>query len=444
MTSRPIHSLAPVRMKGSNGRRERRLQHGCVEKSGRCKWMQVLALVSCLFVASKAAGRPLFNGKDLTGWKGQGYLVEDGSMVCTPEGRNLMTEQTFSHYILDFEFQLSPGANNGLGIHYPGAGDAAYTGMEIQILDSGHPKYKDLNDHQLHGSLYAIAPARQGFLRPVGEWNKQQVLVAGAQIQIFLNGEMILKANLDALSQEHPKHQGVKRRSGHISLLGHGDRVAFRNIQIQELPPLANEEGVKAAGFTKLFNGETLEGWKHMPDTSNWFAMDSMLRHNGQSGAIRDLWTQKHYQDFTLVFDWRWSGRGVIQSRPRVQRDGSESGTVEIEELDSGIYLRGNTNSQVNLWNWPIGSGEVYGYRTNPSLPPEVRAMVTPRMSADRPVGEWNRMMITLKGSSLSVTLNGVTVIDRATLSGIPHQGPIGLQHHGSAIDFANLWLKEY
>ena len=66
--------------------------------------------------------RSLFNGKDLTGWHGEGYVVEDGSIACTKQGRNLVTDDTFADYVLDFEFQLTPGANNGIGIHYPGTG----------------------------------------------------------------------------------------------------------------------------------------------------------------------------------------------------------------------------------------------------------------------------------------------------------------------------------
>ena len=110
--------------------------------------LTVAALV-CAAQASAAEAltmRSLFNGKDLTGWKGEGYDVEDGAITCTPQGRNLITEETFANFVFDFEFKLSPGANNGLGIHYPGTGDAAYTGMEIQVLDSTHPKYKDLKD----------------------------------------------------------------------------------------------------------------------------------------------------------------------------------------------------------------------------------------------------------------------------------------------------------
>jgi hypothetical protein len=123
--------------------------------------------------------------------------------------------------------------------------------------------------------------------------------------------------------------------------------------------------------------------------------------------------------------------------------DGSEQGRKEIEELDSGIYLRGNTKSQVNLWNWSVGSGEVYGYRKDGAMSAEVKAGVTPKSNADRPQGEWNRIMITLKGDRLTVSLNGKVVIENAQLPGIPAEGPVGLQHHGGAIDFANLWIKE-
>jgi hypothetical protein len=387
--------------------------------------------------------RPLFNGTDLTGWKGEGYVVEDGAITCTPKGRNLITEETFANYVLDFEFKLTPGANNGLGIHYPGTGDAAYTGMEIQVLDSTHPKYKDLKDYQFHGGIYTLKAARQGVLRPVGEWNQQRVTVMGDNVKVELNGEVILRADLNDLSKFNPKHEGVKRRSGHIGWLGHGDKVSFRKIHIGELPPVANDEGVKAAGFTKILDGKSLAGWKHTPDTTNWKAANGVLKHTGQKGPVNDLWTEKSYKDVTLVFDWRWSGRGPNKTQPVVQPDGTNKGTAEIEELDSGIYLRGNSKSQVNLWNWTVGSGEVYGYRTDGKMPPEVKASVTPKSKADKPPGEWNRMMITIRGDSLDVTLNGQEVIKGAKLPGVPESGPIGLQHHGSAIDFANVWIKE-
>ena len=410
--------------------------------------ISTLSAGSCLAAESPSA-RPLFNGKDLTGWIGDGYVVEDGAIVCTPQGKNLMTRETFANYILEFDFKLPPGGNNGLGIHYPGTGDGAYTGMELQILDNTDPKYKDLKEYQFHGSLYTMAPAKKSGLKPVGEWNHEKVTVSNPGLTVELNGEIILRANLDDLSAKHPDHQGVKRRSGHIAWLGHGDRVSFRNIRISEIKPGANIEGVMAAGFTRLFNGRNLDGWKH-GNSPEWTVSNGILKHSGRAGEPSDLWTEKEYGDCTVVFDWRWAGRGPLKKQPVVLPDGNNTTgsdvkpeLVEIEELDSGLYLRGNIKSQVNLWNWPVGSGEVYGYRTDPAISAEVRAGVTPKTKADLPIGEWNRTLVTIKGDCLTVALNGRVVIDNAQLPGVPAKGAIGLQHHGSAIDFANLWIKE-
>jgi hypothetical protein len=411
--------------------------------------LAVISLCAPAFAAESSAARSLFNGKDLSGWIGEGYVVEDGAIVCTPEGKNLMTEQTFANYTLEFDFKLPPGGNNGLGIHYPGTGDGAYTGMELQILDNSDPKYKDLKDYQFHGSLYTLAPAKKSGLKPVGEWNHEKVSVSGPGLVVELNGEIILRANLDDISAKHPEHVGVKRRAGHIAWLGHGDRVAFKNIQILETPPAANTEGVMAAGFKRLFNGKNLDGWKR-GNNPEWTVSNGILKHSGKPGEPSDLWTEKEYGDCTLVFDWRWSGAGPMMKRPTILPDGSEKPgadgkplLTEIEELDSGIYLRGNIQSQVNLWNWNVGSGEVYGYRTNPAMSAEVRAGVTPKVKADLPLGEWNRTMVTIKGDRLTVSLNGRVVLDNAQLPGVPARGAIGLQHHGSAIDFANFWIKE-
>ncbi len=387
--------------------------------------------------------RSLFNGKDFTGWMGEGYVIEDGAITCTPKGRNLITEETFSNFVLEFDFLLTPGANNGLGIYYPGDGDGAYTGMEIQILDSTHEKYKDLKDYQFHAGIYTLKAAKQGFLKPVGEWNHQRVIVNGDEVKVILNGEYVMEANLVELSKAHPKHEGVKRRSGHIGWLGHGDKVMYKNIRIHELAPRANVERLEKEGYARMTDWDTLTGWKHEEGITNWSMVDGILKHNGKAGVTKDLWTEKSYKDFTMVFDWRWSGRGEKKMQPVVLPDGTHKEKVEIEELDSGVYLRGFSKSQVNLWNWTVGSGEVYGYRMDAKVSPEVRAGVTPKMKADKPIGEWNRTMITMKGDRLSVQINGKNVIENAQLPEVPAEGAIGLQHHGQAIDFANLWIKE-
>lgn len=386
--------------------------------------------------------RSLFNGRDLTGWRGEGYLVEDGAIVCTPEGKNLVTESTFSHYVLDFEFRLPPGGNNGLGIHYPGEGNGAFSGMEIQILDNTAEKYKDLKNYQFHGSLYTLQAAEKRGLKPVGEWNRQIIEVIGDRVRVILNGETILDADLSSLAKQHPKHEGVKRRSGHIALLGHGDRVAFRNIQIAELPD-AVQKTPESDSYQPLIVDGSLKGWKHTEGTSNWYAHNGIIKHTGEGGPTTHLWTEKSFKDFTMSFSWRWAGRGQQKDQPVVQPDGSHKGKHTIEELDSGILLRGSVKSQVNLWNWSVGSGEVYGYRTDKTLPAELKPALVPKVKADKPLGEWNQMEITMQGELLNVSLNGKKVIENARLPGIPAEGPIGLQHHGQAIDFANIRIRE-
>ena len=201
---------------------------------------QIIALTLLLALGAHAEEKgfkSLFNGKDLTGWKKAKYEVKDGVIIC--RGRNLVTEKQYSNYVFEFEFLLPPGGNNGLGIHYPGNGDPAYSGMELQILDNSHPKYSKLKDYQFHGSLYTLQPAKRGHLKPVGEWNRQKVTVNGPLVRVVLNGTAILDANLDKLNKEKPKHKGAQRRKGHICFCGHGDPVQFRNIKIKELPAKA-------------------------------------------------------------------------------------------------------------------------------------------------------------------------------------------------------------
>ena len=192
-----------------------------------------LFLVSVCFAQGKEAVS-LFNGKDLAGWKNANYVVEDGALVC--KGGNLVTEKQYTNYIFEFDFLLPPGGNNGLGIHYPGSGDAAYSGMELQILDNSHPRYAKLKDYQFHGSLYTLQASKRGHLKPVGEWNHEKVTVDGPLVKVELNGVVILDANLDELNKQKPKHKGAQRRSGHICFCGHGAPVKFKNITIKELP----------------------------------------------------------------------------------------------------------------------------------------------------------------------------------------------------------------
>jgi hypothetical protein len=204
------------------------------------------ALTAFLLLQTVEPGfTPLFDGKSLKGWilvggRGPGYVVENGILVCPAEGGgNLFTEKEYSNFILRFEFRMEPGANNGVGIRAPLQGDAAYQGMEIQILDDQHPKYKGwIKPEQHHGSIYDVIPARTGFLKPAGEWNEEEIMADGRHIRVTLNGVIILDVNLDIVREPAvlKRHPGLLRTSGHIGFLGHGTRVEFRNIRIKELP----------------------------------------------------------------------------------------------------------------------------------------------------------------------------------------------------------------
>ena len=217
----------------------------------------VTALVlaaTALFVSAKddADGHgfvDLFNGRDLSGWKyggsvakpdksGKGYQVENGVIYCTDkDGGMLYTEKEYGDFTFSFDFKLEKNSNNGIAIRAPGTGDPAYAGMEIQILDDSGPEYSGLRPAQYHGSIYDVVPAKRGSLKPVGEWNHEEITAQGRHITVKLNGNTIVDANLDDVKDDKTlkKHPGLARAKGHIGFCGHGTRVEFRNLKVKEL-----------------------------------------------------------------------------------------------------------------------------------------------------------------------------------------------------------------
>ena len=218
------------------------------------------------------------------------------------------------------------------------------------------------------------------------------------------------------------------------------------------------------AGFVSLFNGKDFAGWK-VPegDNGHWKVVDGVIDYDAQSEAPGDknLWSAAEYGDFVLRLEWRIKETPYINPNvPIIRVDGTHKKGADGKEIklavpdsDSGVYVRGSSRAQINIWAWPIGSGEVYGYRMDPKMPPEVRAGVTPKANADRDIGQWNAFEITMKGDRLTVILNGITVLDNAQLPGVPARGPLALQHHGqkkdgvwtgppSLVQFRNISIK--
>jgi hypothetical protein len=228
--------------------------------------------------------------------------------------------------------------------------------------------------------------------------------------------------------------------------------------------------GVAAAvqedAFKPLFNGKDLTGWKiPVGDNGHWRVVDGVIDYDAESESSandKSLWSEREFGNFVLRLEWRikstpYINNGVPIILPsglhKKDADGKEIRT-SVPDSDSGIYLRGNNKAQVNIWGWPIGSGEVYGYRMDDKMPPAVRAGVTPKLHADRDIGAWNTFEITMRGDRLTVVLNGQEVISNAQLPDVPAKGPIALQHHGSKkggvwtsppslVQFRNISIKE-
>jgi hypothetical protein len=234
----------------------------------RLQLLLVATFVSCGSLAAVAMGisqsdeqgfTSLFNGKDFTGWvygrrangsenrSGKGYQIENGAIFSTTEdGGNLYTEKEYADFVFRFDVKLTENANNGIGIRAPLEGDAAYVGIEIQVLDDGGSSYTKLQPYQYHGSIYGMVPPKRGFQKPVGEWNTEEITARGRRITVKLNGTTIVDADLDDVKDEEmlKSHRdlskpegarGIANTKGHIGLLGHGARVEFRNLRIKEL-----------------------------------------------------------------------------------------------------------------------------------------------------------------------------------------------------------------
>ena len=453
----------------------------------------------------------LFNGKDLSGWYGSkkygvetievklnnGTVVKQPVIACFPDREvekdsgNLLTEKEYRNFILRFEFLMPENGNNGLGIRVPNETvDAAYAGMcELQLLDDGGSSYYNasnktdkLKPYQYTGSVYGCFASRRdnvdrqiwgkeknftgggSYVRKPGMWNFEEVKVIGSEIEVYLNGYLVTKADVskfrgDGDTPDGRKHPGLHNAKGHISWCGHGSPVKWKNIRIKELPDDAKmgevcpRQSMKApCGFKTYFNGcpkQLAENWKGVTTeekfdnpivrqkassekkevmqkiadlgmTSHWSVRNGNLFFDGYRGGY-SLATKQDYADFEMWADWR---------------------TMSITG-DSGLYLRGSP--QVQIWDahnqWGIGSGGLYNNQKNPSKALKI---------ADRQVGDWNRFHVIMRGEKVTVWLNGELVVDNVTLENywdrskpIFPKGQIELQCHGDPTEWRNVFIRE-
>ena len=182
----------------------------------------------------------LFNGMDLEGWQIIGtpdtWGVEDGILYTDGDGSGwLSTENRYDNFVIELEYRVPGGGNSGLFLRSPREGNPAYEGLEIQILDDYADQYADLKPWQFTGSIYFEEAASKRVTKPAGEWQSLKVRAEGPEIQVTLNGELIVNTTLINYMNNVPNHPGLLKRSGFIGLQNHGDRVEFRNINIREI-----------------------------------------------------------------------------------------------------------------------------------------------------------------------------------------------------------------
>lgn len=409
---------------------------------------------------------PLFNEKDLSGWvpvnvAPNTFTAKDGLIVSTGKPTGILrSAKQYENFILELEWRhMQPKGNAGVFVwSHPltAQGTPFAKSIEVQVLD-GH----ETANYTSHGDIFSIHGARmkpdrphpagaerclpsEKRCKPSPEWNHYRVECRDGIIKLAVNGKVVSGG-----SQCSP-------RKGYICLESEGSECHFRHLRIKELPssnPPADEVQPVTDGFRSLYTGLDLTNWVSDPGhVGHWKPQDWVLDYDGKSEAKGTspadqghLWTDKEFGDFELICDWRWTGKPKQTKRPVIHPNGDEG--PEEEEFadagDSGIYLRGSDKSQINMWCRPIGSGEIRGYRLDKSMPAEIRTGCIPRKRADKPIGQWNRFHITMRGDRATVVLNGETVIDNVQLRGIPARGRIALQHHGDPIQFASILIRE-
>ncbi|GAF75842.1 unnamed protein product, partial [marine sediment metagenome] len=342
----------------------------------------------------------LFNGEDLTGWvpincAPNTFTAREGMIVSTgiPTGL-LRTERQYENFEIELEWRhLKEGGNAGLflwGDPVTAPGTPFARGIEVQILDNGYGANGKNEWFTTHGDIFPVHGATMtptGRISDTGqrsfptedrcndspEWNHYRVVANDGAIRLSVNGKEV------TVGKE------CSPRKGYVCLESEGSECHFRNIRIRELPstnPRPDEIARVAEGFVPLYNGVDLSGWRaEEGHLGHWQPKGWVLDYDGKAEADDpNLWSEKEYGDFQLICDWRWTAEPEPTLCPVVLPSGEqavdEDGQPKQEEVpdagDSGIYLRGSSKSQINIWCWPIGSGEVYGYRMDANMPPEV------------------------------------------------------------------------
>lgn len=393
-------------------------------------WFLILLGINCHSTRQLQKGdeQILFNGVDLKGWINvndapDNWLAKEGKLVCEGNAPGyLSSEKAYSEFILEFDYSSAADSNVFVFFHndlLPAVGSPFPRGESISLK-----KNKSADENY---------------------WQHYTIRYTASAISVSVNGQP--PASFDLRENAPWKH---------FSFASLKTAFSLKNIRLSKTAEQKCESPADPFFYHALYNNSNLQEWQMKPGhEGHWTAQDWFINYDGKS-VERDkcLWSKKTFRDFMLVADVRLTRKPeaalspvVLPSGENVLNGDGSNKQVEVPYAgDTGIYLRGDSKNQVNIGYRYLGSGEIYGYRVDKTLSPEVRAAVTPSKKADRPPGEWNRFVITLKGDRITVVLNNETVISHALLPGIAAEGAIALQDDhadNNQFQFANIYIRE-
>ena len=407
--------------------------------------------------------KALFNGRDLTGWRGgdtfdhRKYLamdpekrakqdadwtadmrkhwsVENGDLVNDGHGKYATTVEDYGDFELLVDYRTVPKADSG--IYLRGV-------PQVQIWDYTETNKFGIGANKGSGGLWNNSPGAPGkdpavlADKPFGQWNSFRIVMVGARVSVWLNGKMVVDHAL--LENFYDRKAAVPAR-GPILLQTHGNEIRWKNIFIREIGAAEANKLLReksAAGFKPVFNGKDFAGWDGPVD--NYEIIDGAVVCKPKKGGI--IFTKEQYADFVARVEFKLppGGNNGLAIRYPGNGDTAYLGMCELQVLDENYEQA--TKSRIDPRQ---AHGSAYG-------------MAAAQRGYQRPIGEWNFEEVTVKGSRIKVELNGTVIldtdlstIDPATfMAKSPHpgrdrkSGHFGFAGHNDPVAFRNVQIKK-
>ena len=407
-----------------------------------------------------AGFQALFNGKDLTGWRGgdtfdhrkllalpaaerqakidawnktmlEHWSVENGELVNDGKGAYATTEKDYGDFELMLEYKTVARADSG--IYLRGC-------PQVQIWDYTDPAKFNIGSDKGSGALWNNSPGAPGkdplvkADKPFGEWNKVRVFMVGSRVSVWLNNKLVVD---HAIMENYYDRKRPIPAAGPIQLQTHGGEIRWRGVFIREIPGdeanafLARKS---AEGFKSVFNGRDFTGWEG--PTDSYTIKDGALMCLPKKGGT--LYTKEEYTDFAARLEFKLppGGNNGLAIRYPGQGDTAYVGMCECQVLDDNYEkATGSTIDPRQVHGSAYGiAGAERGYQ--------------------RPIGEWNFEEVTVQGSRLKVELNGTVILDQDLskiteyMGGKAHPGKerksghFGFAGHNDPVMFRNVSLK--